>query len=220
MFLPYIFWGFFLEFSIFILFLFVNRYECQCIPGVMGTNCEIDVKECDSNPCKNGATCKEEIGKYSCECGSGYEGTHCEIEINECDRYKWVVFRFKCCADVCVVQSFYTVTRVSFLQTVSTRDVQGAETRVLRMRMLLGLRRKKLFRSADWVHGATNLFEQWHLYSVRRQRKRTQIQLYMPQWLPRSYLRMGSCAFCRLLFNYFRRFLSSTWFFLGNHDVT
>lgn len=61
----------------------------------MGTNCEIDVKECDSNPCKNGATCKEEIGKYSCECGSGYEGTHCEIEINECERYKWVIFCLK-----------------------------------------------------------------------------------------------------------------------------
>lgn len=54
----------------------------------MGSKCEIDVKECDSNPCKNGATCKEDIGKYSCECGNGYEGLHCEIEINECERYK------------------------------------------------------------------------------------------------------------------------------------
>jgi hypothetical protein len=36
---------------IFIVFL---RYECVCVPGTAGRNCEININECDSNPCKNG----------------------------------------------------------------------------------------------------------------------------------------------------------------------
>jgi len=53
------------------------------VAGVTGNNCEIDIKECDSNPCRHG-NCKEEIGGYTCECEDGYNGTHCETEIDEC----------------------------------------------------------------------------------------------------------------------------------------
>jgi len=37
---------------------------------------EIDI--CDSTPCKNGATCRQDMGKYRCECAAGYNGTTCE----------------------------------------------------------------------------------------------------------------------------------------------
>ena len=38
----------------------------------------IDIDECDSNPCRNGATCADDVNQYSCICVDGYSGTHCE----------------------------------------------------------------------------------------------------------------------------------------------
>ncbi|KAJ8920527.1 hypothetical protein NQ315_005396, partial [Exocentrus adspersus] len=62
-------------------------YECVCVPGVTGQNCEININECDSNPCHYG-TCVDKIGGYICECEEGYEGEHCEIDIDECEKYR------------------------------------------------------------------------------------------------------------------------------------
>nr|CAH7754904.1 unnamed protein product [Callosobruchus chinensis] len=62
-------------------------YECVCVPGVTGKNCETNINECDSNPCHYG-TCTDKIGGYVCECEDGYEGEHCEIDIDECEKYK------------------------------------------------------------------------------------------------------------------------------------
>ncbi|XP_018896752.2 protein crumbs isoform X2 [Bemisia tabaci] len=64
-----------------------SGYECVCVPGVMGTNCEINIQECDSNPCLHGV-CQDQIGGYICECEDGFEGLHCETDINECEKYK------------------------------------------------------------------------------------------------------------------------------------
>lgn len=54
--------------------------------GVTGKNCEVNINECDSNPCGPG-TCMDRIGGYTCECDEGYEGDHCQHEIDECKRY-------------------------------------------------------------------------------------------------------------------------------------
>ncbi|XP_072395755.1 protein crumbs [Diabrotica undecimpunctata] len=62
-------------------------YECICVPGVTGQNCEININECESNPCFYG-TCTDKIGGYVCECEEGYEGIHCELDIDECEKYK------------------------------------------------------------------------------------------------------------------------------------
>lgn len=35
-----------------------GSYTCTCRPGFTGKNCEIETNECDSNPCKNGGSCK------------------------------------------------------------------------------------------------------------------------------------------------------------------
>ncbi len=50
-----------------------------------GVNCEVDVDECEADPCQNGATCHDHVGLYTCECVPGYEGINCELDINECD---------------------------------------------------------------------------------------------------------------------------------------
>ncbi|XP_026828708.1 protein crumbs isoform X3 [Ooceraea biroi] len=63
-----------------------SGYECLCVQGVTGKNCEVNINECDSNPCGPG-TCMDRIGGYTCECNEGYEGDHCQHEIDECKRY-------------------------------------------------------------------------------------------------------------------------------------
>lgn len=61
----------------------IFSYECICVLGTTGKNCEIDINECDSNPCYNGL-CTDHVGYYTCGCEDGFEGPRCEININEC----------------------------------------------------------------------------------------------------------------------------------------
>ncbi|KAH3846512.1 hypothetical protein DPMN_088814, partial [Dreissena polymorpha] len=60
-----------------------NTADCRCQDGYTGTNCNINIDECRSNPCSNGGTCKD-INKYQCQCANGYFGNHCQIDI-DCD---------------------------------------------------------------------------------------------------------------------------------------
>ena len=38
----------------------------------------LDIDECESNPCKNGGTCKDGENSYTCTCVPGYTGHDCE----------------------------------------------------------------------------------------------------------------------------------------------
>lgn len=35
-----------------------RSYTCTCRPGYTGIDCELELSECDSNPCRNGGSCK------------------------------------------------------------------------------------------------------------------------------------------------------------------
>ena len=43
-----------------------------------------EVMECNSDPCRNGATCVELVNGYNCTCVPGYNGTDCETNIDDC----------------------------------------------------------------------------------------------------------------------------------------
>ncbi|XP_068173137.1 delta-like protein C [Antennarius striatus] len=62
-----------------------GSYTCACRPGFMGKNCEIETNECESNPCRNGGSCKDLVSNYSCECPQGFYGMNCEISAIKCE---------------------------------------------------------------------------------------------------------------------------------------
>jgi hypothetical protein len=50
-----------------------------------GKDCSTDIDECASVPCKNGATCIDDIAAFKCVCPPGLTGTLCEIDIDDCE---------------------------------------------------------------------------------------------------------------------------------------
>ena len=47
-----------------------NDLNCACAPGYTGSFCEVEINECDANPCVNGV-CSDEINGYTCSCNAG-----------------------------------------------------------------------------------------------------------------------------------------------------
>ena len=69
----------------------INGYECDCLPGYDGINCDNEINEClKYSPCENGATCVDKLADYSCTCapenaeGKQYGGKNCTIELVGC----------------------------------------------------------------------------------------------------------------------------------------
>ncbi|KAM9615892.1 sushi, nidogen and EGF-like domain-containing protein 1 isoform 5-T5 [Morphnus guianensis] len=60
-------------------------YTCSCLAGFTGKRCHVDVDECLSHPCQNGATCLNGAGNFSCRCLPGFRGTNCETEESPCE---------------------------------------------------------------------------------------------------------------------------------------
>ena len=49
-----------------------------------GSNCSVDIDECESDPCQNNATCTDLPSGYLCQCPQGWYGTHCNSDVNLC----------------------------------------------------------------------------------------------------------------------------------------
>ncbi|XP_014206902.1 protein eyes shut [Copidosoma floridanum] len=61
-----------------------SSYQCYCIDGYTGINCEINWDDCWSHPCANGGTCNDAIATYNCTCLDGFVGLNCEQRYSEC----------------------------------------------------------------------------------------------------------------------------------------
>lgn len=66
-----------------------SSYLCNHIfnyySGFTGTQCEIDIDECSTNPCLNGGTCHDHINSFKCSCQMGFTGTRCQTNIDDCE---------------------------------------------------------------------------------------------------------------------------------------
>lgn len=51
----------------------LRAYQAVIFP-VTGSECELDIDECVSSPCKNGATCIDQPGNYFCQCVPPFKG--------------------------------------------------------------------------------------------------------------------------------------------------
>lgn len=52
-----------------------------------GSNCQTRINECDSSPCKNGASCIDHLKYYTCHCPYGYTGKFCDSYVDWCATY-------------------------------------------------------------------------------------------------------------------------------------
>ncbi|XP_038002011.1 sushi, nidogen and EGF-like domain-containing protein 1 [Motacilla alba alba] len=60
-------------------------YTCSCLAGFTGKRCHVDVDECLSHPCQNGATCLNGAGTFTCRCPPGFRGNNCETAESPCE---------------------------------------------------------------------------------------------------------------------------------------
>jgi len=51
---------------------------------VSGLQCDVNINDCESNPCQNGGNCTDHVNFYTCQCPHPYEGTNCQRESNPC----------------------------------------------------------------------------------------------------------------------------------------
>ncbi|XP_077468961.1 protein jagged-1b-like isoform X2 [Stigmatopora argus] len=61
-----------------------DKYQCSCVEGYSGANCERAEHACLSNPCSNGGSCSETSHGYECHCLPGWSGTSCTLNIDDC----------------------------------------------------------------------------------------------------------------------------------------
>ena len=58
---------------------FFKLFSCECMAGYTGKNCDVNIDDCSSHDCQNGATCVDGVNAYQCVCATGFTGRLCEI---------------------------------------------------------------------------------------------------------------------------------------------
>ena len=60
-----------------------GSYRCLCNDGYSGERCEVNVNNCEGDPC-GGGECIDKEGYYECNCVDGFTGTTFCVDVDEC----------------------------------------------------------------------------------------------------------------------------------------
>lgn len=61
-----------------------SKFFCFLRLGFTGIQCEININECETNPCLNGGQCHDKINGFQCTCALGFAGQRCQTNIDDC----------------------------------------------------------------------------------------------------------------------------------------
>ena len=57
-----------------------GSFTCDCIAGYTGGMCDVNINDCESDPCQNGGSCNDEVDGFVCDCISVFTGDTCDTE--------------------------------------------------------------------------------------------------------------------------------------------
>ncbi|XP_017737533.1 PREDICTED: aggrecan core protein isoform X1 [Rhinopithecus bieti] len=138
---------------------------CLCPPGYTGERCNIDIDECLSSPCLNGATCVDAIDSFTCLCLPSYGGDLCEIDQEVCEE-GWTKYQGHCYRHFPDRETWVDAERrcreqQSHLSSIVTPEEQEFVNNNAQDYQWIGLNDRTIEGDFRWSDGHPMQFENW-----------------------------------------------------------
>ena len=62
-----------------------DSFSCICTEGWTGATCEVNIDECEEDPCLNDGHCMDLVGDFLCVCPLTWSGRVCEDRVEQCE---------------------------------------------------------------------------------------------------------------------------------------